>query len=71
MLTFDPFRDLDRLGDQLLRSGQAAGRVPRFMPIDLYRSGDHFVLHADLPGIDELRACQFFASHAARALRVS
>jgi HSP20 family protein len=52
MLTFDPFRDIDRLGDQLLRSGQAAGRVPRFMPIDLYRSGDHFVLHADLPGID-------------------
>jgi HSP20 family protein len=22
------------------------------MPMDLYRSGDHYVLHADLPGID-------------------
>lgn len=23
-----------------------------FMPLDLYRSGDHYVLHADLPGAD-------------------
>jgi HSP20 family protein len=22
------------------------------MPMDLYRSGDHYVLHADLPGVD-------------------
>ena len=22
------------------------------MPMDLYRSGDHFVVHADLPGLD-------------------
>src|SRR5271166_1584070 len=22
------------------------------MPLDLYRSGDHYVLHADLPGVD-------------------
>jgi HSP20 family protein len=27
-------------------------RAPRFMPMDLYRSGDHYVLHADLPGVD-------------------
>jgi HSP20 family protein len=52
MLTFDPFRDLERFSDQLTRSGSAASRVPRFMPIDLYRSGDHYVLHADLPGVD-------------------
>src|SRR5690606_33337533 len=25
---------------------------PRLMPIDLYRDGDHYVLNADLPGID-------------------
>src|SRR4051794_35655113 len=31
-------------------SGSA--RAPRFMPMDLYRSGDHYVLHADLPGVD-------------------
>ena len=40
---FDPFREFDR----------AAGRMgPRRMPIDLYRDGDHYVLSADLPGID-------------------
>jgi len=49
VLRFDPFRDLDRMSEQLLG---ATGRVPRFMPMDLYRSGDHYVLHADLPGVD-------------------
>lgn len=40
---FDPFRELDRV----------AGRIgPRRMPIDLFRDGDHYVLNADLPGID-------------------
>lgn len=52
MLRFDPFRDLDRMTDQLLGASAASTRVPRFMPMDLYRSGDHYVLHADLPGID-------------------
>ena len=45
---FDPFRDLDRVAGQLLDTRQG----PRFMPMDLYRDGDHYVLHADLPGID-------------------
>ncbi|MGO1226611.1 MAG: Hsp20/alpha crystallin family protein [Brachybacterium sp.] len=27
-------------------------RGPRQMPMDLYRAGDHYVLAADLPGID-------------------
>lgn len=49
---FDPFRDFDRLSDQLLGATAGSQRVPRFMPMDLYRSGDHYVLHADLPGID-------------------
>lgn len=39
---FDPFREFDR--------GVRMG--PRRMPIDLYRDGDHYVLNADLPGID-------------------
>ncbi|HWH96962.1 MAG TPA: Hsp20/alpha crystallin family protein [Pseudolysinimonas sp.] len=45
---FDPFRELDRVAGQLLdaRSG------PRLMPMDLYRDADHYVLNADLPGID-------------------
>lgn len=52
MLRFDPFRDLDRMTEQLLTATGAPNRVPRFMPMDLYRAGDHYVLHADLPGID-------------------
>jgi HSP20 family protein len=52
VLRFDPFRDLDRMTEQLLGASAGTGRVPRFMPMDLYRAGDHYVLHADLPGID-------------------
>ena len=44
---FDPFREFDRVAEQLFdRQG------PRLMPMDLYRDGDHYVLSADLPGID-------------------
>ena len=48
MASYDPFRDLDRLASTLLETR----RGPRRMPIDLYRDGDHYVLTADLPGID-------------------
>ncbi|XVV13348.1 Hsp20/alpha crystallin family protein [Actinoplanes sp. CA-131856] len=47
VLTFDPFREFDRLAGQMLGGGNSIA-----MPIDLYRSGDHFVLHCDLAGID-------------------
>jgi HSP20 family protein len=40
---YDPFRAQD---------GTSRNQGPRRMPIDLYRDGDHFVLNADLPGID-------------------
>ena len=52
MLSTDPFRDLDRLSEQLLGASAGSGRTPRFMPVDLYRCDDHFVVHADLPGVD-------------------
>lgn len=48
MATHDPFRDLDRLASSLFDTR----RGPRRMPMDLYRDGDHYVLSADLPGID-------------------
>jgi len=48
MATNDPFRDLDRLASSLFDTR----RGPRRMPMDLYRDGDHYVLSADLPGID-------------------
>jgi HSP20 family protein len=47
-MNFDPFRELDRMASALLDQAQG----PRLMPMDLYREGDHYVLNADLPGID-------------------
>ncbi|MFC7274615.1 Hsp20/alpha crystallin family protein [Paractinoplanes rhizophilus] len=52
VLTFDPFRDFDRLAGQILGGPPVAGAATLAMPMDLYRSGDHFVLHCDLAGID-------------------
>jgi HSP20 family protein len=48
MATYDPFRDLDRIASSLFDTR----RGPRRMPMDLYRDGDHYVMTADLPGID-------------------
>ena len=44
---FDPFQELDRITGSLLRRASTA-----VMPVDLYREGDHFVLTADLPGVN-------------------
>lgn len=47
-MSFDPFSELDRIAAGLLGSRQG----PKFMPVDLYRDGDRYVLNADMPGID-------------------
>lgn len=47
-MSFDPFSEFDRLSDSLLQFR----RGPRFMPVDLYRESDQYILKADLPGID-------------------
>ena len=52
MLRFDPFSDLDDLTRGLLTSQTGSNRSPRFMPMDLYKVDDHYVLTADLPGVD-------------------
>ncbi|MCY1137704.1 Hsp20/alpha crystallin family protein [Actinoplanes sp. Pm04-4] len=52
VLTFDPFREFDRLAGQMLGASGNGGTAPIAMPMDLYRSGDHFVLHCDLAGVD-------------------
>ena len=44
----DPFRDLDRLTQQVF--GTAAR--PTTMPMDAWRQNDTFVVEFDLPGID-------------------
>jgi len=47
-LTFDPFSQLDRFAASVLDSV----RAPRLMPVDLFRDGDRYILHADMPGVD-------------------
>ena len=52
MLRFDPFSDLDALTRGLLTSETGSTRSPRFMPMDLCKVDDHYVVTADLPGVD-------------------
>ena len=52
MLRFDPFGDLDAVTRGLLTSQTGSTRSPRFMPMDLCKIDDHYVLTADLPGVD-------------------
>ena len=47
LMRTDPFRELDRLTQQVL--GTAAR--PAAMPMDAYRHGDTFYVHFDLPGV--------------------
>ncbi|MCP2288434.1 Hsp20/alpha crystallin family protein [Nocardia amikacinitolerans] len=48
LMRTDPFRDLDRLAQQVF--GTAAH--PAAMPMDAWREGDRFVVEFDLPGMD-------------------
>ena len=48
VLRFDPFRDFDRLAEQMA----AGARTPRGVPMDAYRRSDQFLIHIDLPGVD-------------------
>ncbi len=47
LMQFDPFREFDRLAEQLA----AGARTPRAVPMDAYRRGDKFVVSFDLPGM--------------------
>jgi HSP20 family protein len=50
VLSFDRFREFDRLANEMF--GAVGASATAAMPMDLYRSGDHFVLHCDLAGVD-------------------
>ena len=52
MLRFDPFSDLGAVTRDLLTAQSGSSRTPRFMPMDLCKVDDHYVLTADLPGVD-------------------
>jgi len=47
LMRTDPFRELDRLTQQVLGTATR----PAAMPMDAYRHGDTFYVHFDLPGI--------------------
>ena len=48
LMRTDPFRELDRLSQQLL--GTAAR--PTLMPMDAWRESDSFIVEFDLPGVE-------------------
>jgi HSP20 family protein len=52
VLRFDPFSDLDEWARSMLSTQVGSNRAPRFMPMDLCKIDDHYVLTADLPGVD-------------------
>ncbi|WP_142001532.1 Hsp20/alpha crystallin family protein [Amycolatopsis cihanbeyliensis] len=50
LMRTDPFRELDRLTQQFFGANGTATR-PAVMPMDAYRSGEHYVVQFDLPGV--------------------
>jgi HSP20 family protein len=48
----DPFRDFDRITQQLLGSSLGTTNRPAVMPMDAWREGDKFVIEFDLPGVN-------------------
>ena len=49
LMRTDPFRELDRLAQQLVGAGTTSR--PVYMPMDAWREGDTFILEFDLPGV--------------------
>ena len=50
LMRTDPFRELDRLTQQMLGTNGTLAR-PSVMPMDAWRSGDIFYVELDLPGV--------------------
>ena len=48
LIRTDPFRDFDRLTQQLWGSFTK----PTTMPLDAYKEGDRYIVEFDLPGVD-------------------
>jgi HSP20 family protein len=49
LMRTDPFREFDRLTQQLLGAGTTSR--PAVMPMDAWREGETFVVEFDLPGV--------------------
>ena len=51
LMRTDPFRELDRLTQQLFGNTTGTWSRPSAMPMDAYRAGNQFVVSLDLPGV--------------------
>jgi HSP20 family protein len=53
LMRTDPFRDLDRLTQQVFGTGGPTGTWsrPNPMPMDAYRAGNTYIVTFDLPGV--------------------
>jgi HSP20 family protein len=51
LMRTDPFRELDRLTQQVFGNAPGTWSRPAVMPMDAYRVGDEFVVQFDLPGV--------------------
>jgi HSP20 family protein len=51
LMRTDPFRELDRLTQQLFGATGTVTR-PAAMPMDAYRAGNEYVVQFDLPGVN-------------------
>ncbi|MFJ5548741.1 Hsp20/alpha crystallin family protein [Streptomyces sp. NPDC093225] len=49
LMRTDPFREFDRLTQQLM--GPGTWSKPSLMPMDAYRDGDAYVITLDVPGV--------------------
>ena len=49
LMRFDPYREFDRLTEQL---ASTASQAPRAFPMDAYRHGEQFIVQFDLPGVE-------------------
>jgi HSP20 family protein len=52
LMRTDPFRELDRLAQQVFGGQPGTWSRPTAMPMEAYRAGEQFVVHFDLPGVD-------------------
>ncbi|MFH9117698.1 Hsp20/alpha crystallin family protein [Streptomyces globisporus] len=50
LMRTDPFRELDRVAQQL--TGPGTWSKPSVMPMDAYREGDAYVVAFDIPGVN-------------------
>jgi HSP20 family protein len=52
LMRTDPFRELDRLTQQVFGNNQGTWSRPTAMAMDAYRDGEQFVVAFDLPGVN-------------------